>query len=56
MNTKENYLFYLQCISLTQTVTLKEAVFMKIKYSKEADILLIELKDDGLVKSPDLSP
>ena len=25
--------------------TFKEAVFMKIKYSKEADILLIELKD-----------
>jgi len=54
MNMKKNYLYCLQCISLIQTVTLKEAVFMKIKYSKEADILLIELKDGTPADSIDL--
>ena len=35
-------------------VTLREVVFMKIKYSKEADILLIELRDGTPVDSIDL--
>lgn len=37
-----------------RTVILKEAEFMKIKYSKEADILLIELRDGTPADSIDL--
>lgn len=37
-----------------QRGTLKEVVFMKIKYSKEADILLIELRDGTPVDSIDI--
>jgi len=36
------------------SVTLKGVVFMKIKYSNEADILLIELRDGTPVDSIDL--
>jgi uncharacterized protein YuzE len=37
-----------------RTVILKEVEFMKIKYSKEADILLIELRDGTPADSIDL--
>jgi uncharacterized protein YuzE len=51
---KENYLYYLRYIFLIQVVILKEEVFVRIKYSKEADILLIELRDGTPVDSIDL--
>ena len=54
MSTKRDCLYYLQCMSHIWSVTLKGVVFMKIKYSKEADILLIERRDGTPVDSIDL--
>jgi uncharacterized protein YuzE len=54
MNMMKNYRYYLQYIFLIRIVILKEVAYMKIKYSKEADILLIELRDGTPGDSIDL--
>jgi len=39
----------------TLTVTLREVEFMKIKYSADADILMIELRDGNPMDSIDIN-
>ena len=44
----------IKILFLILTGILREAMFLKIKYSKDADILLIELKDGNPVDSIDI--
>ena len=44
----------LSCISLTKTGIIKEVGILKIRYSNEADILLIEFKEGTPIDSIDL--